>query len=75
MRISDELIEKWKALRSTGDDAAIGLKLGRSAASISTAIWRAFKQKRCGDNLFEAIRDHYAEKETRLLLTKSINHE
>jgi hypothetical protein len=71
MQISDELIAKWKFLRSTGDDAAIGAKLNRTAASISTAVWRAFREKKCGDKLFEAIRDYYAEKETRLLPQKS----
>jgi hypothetical protein len=75
MQIPDELIEKWKTLRSTGDDEAIGKKLKRSAASISTAVWRAFREKKCGDQLFKALRDFYAKKESDLLPAKTQSHE
>jgi hypothetical protein len=75
MQIPEELIEKWKSLRSTGDDEAIGKKLKRTAASISTAVWRAFKEKKCGDKLFKAMRDYYAKKESDLLQVKPTSHE
>lgn len=67
MQIPEELIANWKRLRSTGDDDAIGKKLKRPASSISTSVWRAFKEKKCGDKLFKALRDYYAKKETDLL--------
>ena len=68
MQIPEELLEKWKVLRSHGDSEKIfELYKGRlkTKEALISSISRAFNdpQHKCPDNLFIALRDFYSQKE------------
>lgn len=62
MKIPEALIEKWKALRSHGDGKEIAEANGFTEAQIS----KAFINKECSDEIFEAIAAFFKEKEERV---------
>lgn len=63
MKIPTELLNKWKAIRSHGDNTRISEQFhGVLAINVS----RAFDGRDIKDEVFIAIRDFYAAKEARL---------
>jgi hypothetical protein len=56
MEISEKLISKWQALRSPGDADKMAEKLPGSAAETFN---RAFRLKKCRDEVFKIMADFY----------------
>ena len=68
MQIPEELLDKWKVLRSYGDNEKIfEIYKGdiNSKRALISSISRVLKdpQHRCPDSLFIALRDFYSQKE------------
>lgn len=59
MQIPEELLNKWKSLRSHGDNTKIAEQKGVTIVDVS----RAFTYGECSDDTFKAIADFYKEKE------------
>jgi len=59
MQIPEELFTKWTALKSYGDYG----KISKAHKILRNDITRAFKDKRCADEVFKAIADFYKKKE------------
>ena len=59
MEIPVKLISKWEALRSPGDSAKMAEKLPGSSAETFN---RAFREKKCRDDVFKVMADFYDEK-------------
>jgi hypothetical protein len=73
MKIPNELIEKWKPLRSRGDNKRISEEYPWASAM---AVGRAIEGRECSDDTFMAIRDFYAAKEAKLFPpAKTQSHE
>lgn len=63
MKIPEKLIEKWKLLRSSGDN----LKISQANKGvISMDVSRAFKSGECSEEVFEAIASFYKAREKKL---------
>ena len=60
MKIPDDLMKKWKALRSYGDNKRI---VEKSEGIIEMDITRAFNKGECSDTVFVAIAGFYKERE------------
>jgi hypothetical protein len=61
MKVPQELMDKWKALRSQGDSARILEKIEGEGYSDET-INRALRNGACNPEVFKAIADYYEEK-------------
>lgn len=59
MKIPEELLDKWKSLRSHGDNTKIAEQGNASVVDVS----RAFTYGECSDDTFKAIADFYKEKD------------
>lgn len=59
MKIPEELLNKWKSLRSHGDNTRIAEKKNVTVVDVS----RAFTFGECSDDTFKAIAEFYKEKE------------
>jgi hypothetical protein len=59
MVIPQELMEKWKVLRSPGDAAKISEQIGDCSEE---TINRAFREGKCSDEVFKGIADFYDAK-------------
>lgn len=63
MKVPEELMTKWKNLRSHGD----GRKIADASDDVNEVdISRAFNTGECSDEVFHAIADFYQEKEERV---------
>lgn len=60
MEIPDKIMKKWEVLRSPGDSEKLAELLPGTA---SETFNRAFRQKKCSDNVFETMADFYKRKE------------
>lgn len=63
MQVPDELMKKWKALRTHGDGRKIA---DRNQGITEMDISRAFNQGDCRDEVFNAIAGFYKEKELKV---------
>jgi hypothetical protein len=61
MKIPQQILEKWKALRSSGDSARILERMEGEVISDET-INRAIRTGNCNPEVFKAIADYYEEK-------------
>lgn len=59
MGIPEKLLRKWQALRTPGDSEKMAEKLDKSAAETFN---RAFREKKCRDEVFEVMAEFYEEK-------------
>jgi hypothetical protein len=59
MVIPEKLLKKWQALRSHGDSEKMAEKLNGSAAETFN---RAFREKKCRDEVFAVMADFYESK-------------
>lgn len=59
MIIPDNLMNKWKVLKSKGDSERMAARLEGSAAETFN---RAFREGKCRDEVFKVIADFYEEK-------------
>lgn len=64
MKIPQQHIDKWKALRDHGDIVKIAKESGFSENTVSAA----FIKKECNERLFNKISDFYNKRESRLKL-------
>lgn len=72
MQIPEELLTRWKQLRSYGDNEGIIALLEKPMKKtvLISYISRCFKDKVCSDNVFKALETFYREKEERLFPNK-----
>lgn len=59
MIIPDKIIKKWEVLRTQGDAAKMAERMEKGYPEIFN---RAFKQKKCNDDVFKIMADFYEEK-------------
>jgi hypothetical protein len=59
MIITEELLDKWKALRSPEDTSKLAEKLEGGYPELFA---RAFRMGKCNDEVFKAMADYYDEK-------------
>jgi hypothetical protein len=68
MTIPQELLNKWKGLRSRGDNDKINALLEKplDEQSAITVFGRAFNKGSCPDHIFKVLNQFYTEKEADL---------
>lgn len=59
MIIEKELLDKWKALRSSEDTTKLAEKMENGYPEI---FMRAFREGKCNDDIFKIMADFYEEK-------------
>lgn len=62
MVIPQELLEKWKVLRSEGDPEKIAQSMPEDTRVSDESIRRAYTHGKCNDDVFKAMADYYEEK-------------
>lgn len=59
MKIPDKILKKWEVLRSPGDSQKLAEKM---PGSTPETFQRAFREKKCTDEVFEIMGSFYQEK-------------
>ncbi len=59
MNIPEDLMEKWKVLRSPGDTSKMAEKMEGGYTEIFN---RAFREGKCNDDVFKIMAEFYDEK-------------
>lgn len=78
MQIPMELLNKWKGLRSRGDNDKLNKLLEKplDPESAIVVFGRAFHKGTCPDHIFKVLNQFYTAKELELFPpAKSTNHE
>lgn len=59
MKIPDKILKKWEVLRSPDDSQKLAERLPGSTVE---TFQRAFREKKCRDDVFKVMADLYEEK-------------